>query len=139
ISSSTSAGVANITCEFSQKRNIDVALQEVQNRILQVNNQLPTLLYPPVITKTNPEDQPILWVMVTADKGVPLYKQMIYTRNTIKDQLSTLTGVGNITFAGYVEPNLRVWMNRKKLYHYNLTTNDIWNAIQMEQIEQPAG
>ena len=51
----------------AMNRNIDVALQEVQNRILQVNNQLPTLLYPPVITKTNPEDQPIMWVMVTAD------------------------------------------------------------------------
>src|SRR6201996_2577998 len=108
ISSSTSQGVANITCEFNMNRNIDVALQEVQNRILQVNNQLPTLLYPPVITKTNPEDQPILWVMVTADPGVELYKQMMYARNTLKDQLSTIDGVGNVTLAGYVDPNLRV-------------------------------
>src|SRR5579872_2736807 len=76
VSSSTSQGTANITCEFNMNRNIDVALQEVQNRILQVNNQLPTLLYPPVITKTNPEDQPIMWVMVTADEGVPLYQLM---------------------------------------------------------------
>jgi len=139
ISSSTSQGVANITCEFNMNRNIDVALQEVQNRILQVNNQLPTLLYPPVITKTNPEDQPIMWVMVTADDTVPLYQQMMYARNTLKNQLSTLDGVGQVTLAGYVTPNLRVWVDRDKLYKYELTATDIFSAIQAEQSEQPAG
>ncbi len=139
ISSSTSEGVANITCEFNMNRDIDVALQEVQNRILQVNNQLPTLLYPPVITKTNPEDQPIMWVMVSADDNIPLYQLMMYARNTLKNQLSTLDGVGNVTLAGYVPPNLRVWLNRKNLYRYELNATDIFNAIQAEQSEQPAG
>ena len=139
ISSSTSEGIANITCEFGTNRDIDVALQEVQNRILQVNNQLPTLLYPPVITKTNPEDQPIMWVMVTADDQIPLNQLMMYSRNTLKNQLSTLDGVGNISFAGYVAPNLRVSLDRDKLYKYELTATDIFNGIQTEQSEQPAG
>ncbi len=139
ISSSTSQGVANITCEFNMNRNIDVALQEVQNRILQVNNLLPSLLYPPVITKTNPEDQPIMWVMVTADESVPLYQQMMYARNTLKNQLSTLDGVGSVSLAGYVDPNLRVWLDRKKLYDYEFTATDIMTAITSEQTEQPAG
>ncbi len=139
ISSSTSQGTANITCEFSAKRDIDVVMQEVQNRILQVNNQLPSLLYPPVITKTNPEDQPIMWVMVTADDNIPLYKQMIYARNTLKNQLSTIDGVGNVALAGYVTPNLRVWIDRDKLYKYELTASDVFSAIQAEQNEQPAG
>ena len=139
ISSSTSQGVANITCEFNMNRNIDVALQEVQNRILQMNNLLPSLLYPPVITKTNPEDQPIMWVMVTADESVPLYQQMMYARNTLKNQLSTLDGVGSVSLAGYVDPNLRVWLDRKKLYDYEFTASDIMSAITSEQTEQPAG
>src|ERR1700749_1195682 len=130
ISSSTSEGIANITCEFSMTRDINVALQEVQNRILQVNNLLPTLLYPPVITKTNPEDLPIMWVMVTADDNIPLYQLMMYSRNTLKDQLSTLDGVGSITLAGYVDPNLRVYLDRQKLYQYELTASDIFSAIQ---------
>src|SRR6185312_7863259 len=87
VTSSVSQGIANVTCEFQLNHNINVALQEVQNRIQQSSNYLPSALYPPVITKTNPEDQPILWVMVTADEGVALYKQMIYARNVIKDQL----------------------------------------------------
>jgi HAE1 family hydrophobic/amphiphilic exporter-1 len=139
ISSSTSDGNANITCEFNMNRDIDVALQEVQNRILQVNNKLPTALFPPVITKTNPEDQPIMWVMVTADDNIPLYQLMMYARNTLKNQLSTLDGVGTVTFAGYVDPNLRVWIDRNKLYSYELTASDISSTIQSEQSEQPAG
>src|SRR6202044_2769379 len=134
VSSNVSQGIANITCEFALNHNIDVALQEVQNRITQSSNQLPSLLYPPVITKTNPEDQPIMWVMVTADADVPLYQQMIYARNTLKDQLSTISGVGNIVLGGYVEPNLRVWMDTKKMYKYELTSQDVWSAILAEQI-----
>ena len=139
VSSSVSQGVANITCEFNLNRNIDVALQEVQNRISQVNNQLPTLLYPPVISKINPEDQPIMWVMVTADEGVPLASQMMYARNTLKDQLSTIDGVGGVILAGYVDPNLRVHIDPKKLYALELTSSDVWTAIMNEQTEQPAG
>ncbi|MGZ3788933.1 MAG: efflux RND transporter permease subunit [Bacteriovorax sp.] len=139
ITSSTSHGVANITCEFNLNRNIDVALQEVQTRILQVDNRLPTLLYPPVISKINPEDQPIMWVMLTAKDEIPLYQQMMYARNTLKDQLSTIEGVGSVVLAGYVDPNLRVWIDQKKLSFYELTSADIWNAIQSEQTEQPAG
>lgn len=139
VSSTSSQGIANVTCQFALNHNIDVALDEVQHRINEVSNVLPTLLFPPVITKTNPEDQPIMFVMVTADDTVPLYQQMIYARNTLKDQLSTIQGVGDVTLAGYVEPNLRVWMDANKMKHYELTSSDITTAIQAEQIEQPAG
>jgi HAE1 family hydrophobic/amphiphilic exporter-1 len=136
--STSSQGTANITCEFDLNRNIDVAMQEVQTRIAQASKQLPTKLYPPVVTKTNPEDQPILWVMVTADKA-PISEQMIYARNTLKNQLSTISGVGNIVFGGYVAPNLRIWVDEKKLHEFDLTASDITAAIQAEQLEQPAG
>lgn len=139
VTSNVSQGIANITCEFKMDHNIDVALQEVQQRISQSQNLLPTPLFPPVITKTNPEDQPIMWVMVTADSNVTLHNMMIYARNTLKDQLSTISGVGDIALAGYVDPNLRVWLDRDKLHKYDLTSQDIVSAIQAEQIEQPAG
>ncbi len=139
VTSSSSLGVANITCEFDLNRNIDVAMQEVQTRISQVAKQLPTQLYPPVITKTNPEDQPILWVMVTTDGKVPMYQQMMYARNTLKDQLSTVAGVGNIVLGGYVDTNLRVWLDEDKLKKYELAATDVTAAITAEQVEQPAG
>ena len=139
VTSSASQGAANVTVEFEIDRNIDISLQEVQTRIAQVAKRLPSKLDPPAITKTNPEDQPILWVMLTSDGTVPLYKQMIYARNTLKDQFSTLAGVGSITFGGYVDPNLRVWLSEKKLRQYSMTANDILTTITNEQIEEPAG
>lgn len=139
VTSNVSQGIANVTCEFQMKHNVNVALQEVQQRIAQASNQLPSALYPPVITKTNPEDQPIMWVMVTAEGQTPLYQQMMYARNTLKDQFTTISGVGNVVLAGYVDPNLRVWIDSKKLKSYDLTSTDIWNTIQAEQVEQPAG
>ena len=139
VSSVASQSTANITCEFELNHKIDSALQEVENRISQIQNRLPIKLYPPVITKTNPEDQPIMWVMVTTDEKIPISQQMTYARNTLKDQLSSLLGVGNITLGGYVDPNLRVWIDKQKLYHFDLTSSDILSTIQSEQIEQPAG
>jgi HAE1 family hydrophobic/amphiphilic exporter-1 len=139
VTSNSSQGVANITCEFELNRDIDVAMQEVETRIAQAAKRLPTQLYPPVITKTNPEDQPILWVMVTSSGDIPLYKQMMYARNTLKNQLSTVAGVGDIILGGYIDTNLRVWLDEKKLYKYELDSSDIMSTIQSEQIEQPAG
>lgn len=64
---------------------------------------------------------------------------MIYARNTLKDQFSSLTGVGNVVMGGYVDPNLRVWIDAKKMYGLDLISQDLIAAIQAEQIEQPAG
>ncbi|MGZ3727360.1 MAG: efflux RND transporter permease subunit [Pseudobdellovibrio sp.] len=139
VTSNISQGQANITCEFELNHDIDVAMQEVQSRVVQVQNKLPTKLDPPVITKTNPEDQPLLWVLVSADQSIPREKQMIYARDTLKDQFSTISGVGSVNFAGYVEPNLRVWIDPDKLKKFDLTSGDVITAIQNEQLEQPAG
>ena len=118
-------------------RNIDAALHEVQNRIAQSSKLLPTGIYPPVITKTNPEDKPILWVARTAPtQGPPLY-QMIYAPDTLKDQISTIAGVGDVRLGGYVDPNLRVWVDTKKLNHYELTSDDVSSAIQRKTSSSP--
>ncbi|MGZ3783437.1 MAG: efflux RND transporter permease subunit, partial [Bdellovibrio sp.] len=139
VSSTSSQGSSNVTVEFELGRNVDVALQEVQTRISQARKNLPLQLDPPVITKTNPEDQPILWVMVTAEDNIPLYQQMIYARNTLKDRFSTVSGVGNIQFGGYVDPKLRVNLSSKKLKSYDLAADDVLSAISAEQVELPAG
>lgn len=139
VASTASQGAANVTIEFEIDRNIDVSLQEVQTRISQVARRLPTQLDPPAITKTNPEDQPILWVMLSSDGTMPAYKQMIYARNTLKDQFSTISGVGTVMFGGYVDPNLRVWLSEEKLKKYQINSDDVLSAITNEQVEQPAG
>jgi HAE1 family hydrophobic/amphiphilic exporter-1 len=139
VTSQVSQGVANVTCQFEMSHNVNVAVQEVEDRIQRYSHVLPTLLYPPVITKTNPEDRPILWILFTKEDEGSLHDQMIYAKNNLKNQFSMLEGVGTILFAGYVEPNLRVWLDRKKLYRYSLTSADVLSAIQAEHSENPAG
>ena len=72
LTSSAMQGSGSISIEFELNRNIDEAVQEVENRIAQVQNLLPTGLLAPTVRKSNPEDQPILWLAVVAvDSKVP--------------------------------------------------------------------
>lgn len=137
IQSSAGQENANITIEFELNRDIDLALQDVQNKISQVRNRLPEDIDPPVISKTNPEDQPIMWISLSGDK--PRREIMEFARDRIKDQLQTVGGVGEIILGGYIEPNLRVWIDRDKLHRLELTVSDVVNAIQSEHVEIPAG
>ncbi len=138
VSSVSRQGQATITIEFDLSRDIDVALQEVQTRIAQAQKGLPKEIDPPIVTKTNPEDQPIMWVAL-ASETMPLKDLMTYTRDTLKDQLTTVPGVGDIILGGYVDPNLRIWLDADKLDKLELTAKDIISAIQLEHQETPAG
>jgi len=139
VTSSSQQSSASIAVEFEINRNIDEAVQEVQNRIKQVQNLLPKDLFPPTVRKTNPEDQPIMWLAVTADGSTSLMDLMIYSRNVLFDKFATVKGVGDIALGGYVDPALRVWVDNDKLKKYELTSADVVNSVLNEQIEVPAG
>ncbi|MCR4337458.1 MAG: efflux RND transporter permease subunit, partial [Candidatus Omnitrophica bacterium] len=120
-------------------RNIDVAIQEVQTKLSQAQRQLPRELDPPVVTKTNPEDQPIIWIGATADENIPTRALMDYVQNHLQDRFSTVKGVGEIFLGGFIERNLRVWIDAQKLEQYQLTVQDVMTAIQQGHSELPAG
>lgn len=140
VTSTAQQGSGTISVEFEISRNIDEAMQEIQNRINQVNNLLPKDLLPPVIRKSNPEDQPIMWISLTSDDPKSRkIDMMMYGRDFLYDQFSTLEGVGNIILGGYLAPTLRIWGDQKKLDYYNLTSDDVLQAIEKENIEIPSG
>lgn len=138
INSSSKTGSANVTLEFELDRNIDVALQEVQSKISQVQRVLPTDMDPPVISKSNPDDQPIMWLALTYDKDDPLFL-MRYARDYLKDRFTTVPGVGDIQLGGYTDPALRVWVKPESLNRYNIAVTDIIDAIKNEHSEIPGG
>lgn len=138
VTSTSRYASASISVEFELSRNISDALQEVQNKVASAQRFLPTDIEPPVISKTNPEDQPILWMSVTSDRHAPR-EMMRYVKDTLKNQFSSVTGVGEIAFGGYVEPNLRVWLSGQALNRYDLAVTDVLNAIKSEHSELPAG
>ena len=138
ISSSSKTGAANVTAEFVLEKNIDTALQEVQNKIAQAQRLLPRDMDPAVITKTNPDDQPIMWLAMTYEKD-DLRFMMKYARDFLRDRFTSIPGVGDIFLGGYVDPALRVWVQPDKLLKHNTSVTDVIDAISSEHSELPGG
>ena len=130
-------GQAQISIEFNLNRNIDVALQEVQTKIAQAQKNLPRDIDPPVVTKTNPEDQPIMFLALSGDR--PLKDLVYYINDTLKDSFTTVEGVGEVRLMGFVDPNLRVWLDAKKMQAQQLTVEDVLGAISLQHADLPAG
>lgn len=137
ITSSSGYGAANVTVELDISRNVDAALQEIQTKVLQAQKLLPKELDSPVISKYNPEEQPILWVAVSYSGEKK--ELMSFVKDRLKNKLSVVPGVGQIMLGGYVDRSLRVWVNSEKLHSNELTVEDVISSIQKEHIEVPAG
>jgi hydrophobe/amphiphile efflux-1 (HAE1) family protein len=138
LTSSSRMGSASISVEFDLEKNIDTAVQEIQNVISRTLQRLPKDIDPPVVTKSNPEDNPIIWLSVSS-ATMPRPALMSLVRDQIKDKFSSATGVGEVMMGGYVDPSLRVWLSSEKLKKYYLTVSDIFNTIQLEHTERPSG
>ena len=108
ISSSIRQGAAAVTIQFELGRSLDAAVQDVQTKINQAQRQLPKDLDPAIVTKVNPEDHPILWIAITSSDR-SLRDLMAYVQDHMKDQFTTIKGVGDIFLGGLMDRNLRVW------------------------------
>ncbi|MEI6399857.1 MAG: efflux RND transporter permease subunit, partial [Pseudomonadota bacterium] len=138
LTSKASAGRASINIEFDISKNIDVAVQEVQAKLGQIQRQLPKNVDAPIVSKSNPEDQPILWLGVSSDK-MTRPELMRYVRDQVRDTFQMLPGVADVFMGGYVDPALRVDVSTEKLNQYDLTIMDVVNTITNEHIELPSG
>jgi HAE1 family hydrophobic/amphiphilic exporter-1 len=141
VSSTSSLGQTSITVEFDLSRNIDVAVQDVQSHIAQAQKNLPQQIDPPIIQKVNPEDQPIIWMVLKGKPGssVSLVDLSRYVNEHLKDELAMVPGVGNINLGGYIDPNLRVWLNADEMAKREITVEDVLDAISTEHADIPSG
>jgi multidrug efflux pump len=137
VTSSSRQGSTNITIEFELERDIDVALQDVQSKLSQLQRRLPVGIDPPIVSKTNPEDEPIMRIAILGSRPPTFIAD--YIRNVIRPQLQTLPGVGEIQLQGFRDRNVRVWYDAVRLEAQGLTVSDVNRAIQREHLEVPAG
>jgi multidrug efflux pump len=137
ISSTSRQGAASITVEFELSRNIDAALQDVQTRVAQAARRLPREMDPPIITKNNPEDQPILWLSLAGNRSTTFMAD--YIRNVLRPQFQTVQGVGEVMLGGYRERSIRVWFDASRMEGQGLAVQDVIAAIEREHKEVPAG
>ena len=137
ISSTSRQGAATVTVEFELGRDVDAALQDVQAKIAQAQRRLPADLEPPVVNKSNPEDDPIMWVAITGPRNPQELSDL--ARYTLKEQIQTVPGVGEIQMGGFRERSLRVWLDAARMDAYGVTAADVLAALRREHVEVPAG
>ncbi|MEK7744395.1 MAG: efflux RND transporter permease subunit, partial [Elusimicrobiota bacterium] len=137
ISSSSKQGQATVTVEFELSRDIDAAVQDIQNKLAQARNRLPRDMDAPVVTKVNPEDQPILWLALSGER--PLKEMMVYAQDHLKQRFQTVPGVGEVFLGGLLERNLRVWLDADKMRAKEITVEDVLAAISRQHAEIPGG
>ena len=139
INSNSRQGSGSISIEFNIEKDIDSAVQEVQSRIAQVRSMLPADMDSPTIRKINPEDQPIMWLVLTSEQDVKITDTMAYAKDTLFNMFSTIKGVGDIQMGGYVDPMLRIWVSNSELKKRELTVTDVITSIKSNHQEVPAG
>jgi len=136
VRSSVRQGSATVTLEFEINRDIDAALQEVQAALSQL--RLPTGVDAPTIRKSNPEEDPIMFVGLSG-KGRDLKELITFAELNLIDQFQVVPGVGEVQVGGFSTRNLRIWVNNQKLKQELLTVLDIVAAIQQGHSELAAG
>ncbi len=135
--STSSQGSARITATFDMSRDIDLALQDTQAKIAQTQRQLPLNANPPVVSKSNPDDQPIITVGVSGPFARAVLADV--ARYQVEDALQTIPGVGQVTTMGYIDRAIRIWVDADKLNSTGLTVTDVINAMAKEHVQVPSG
>ncbi len=135
ISSNIKKSVGSTTIYYDISQDINVALQELQAKIIQV--KMPAEVDPSVITKSNPDDRALIWIGVKSSREKKDLLKII--DETVVNQLQKIPGVGALHFSGFAERSMRVWVDSDKLKKYELTILDIKRAIENGHREASAG
>ncbi|MEP6769600.1 MAG: multidrug efflux RND transporter permease subunit [Acidobacteriota bacterium] len=139
MTSSSSDGSSVITLQFVLDLNIDVAEQEVQAAINASGTYLPRdLPNPPIYSKTNPADTPILTLALTS-KTLPLSKMEDFADTRLAQKISQLPGVGLVSISGGQKPAVRIQVNPTALSSYGLTMEDVRTAVAQSNVNQAKG
>jgi HAE1 family hydrophobic/amphiphilic exporter-1 len=128
VTSRSTQGVASFTLQFSLDKNIDAAATDVQTAISQASGSLPAdLPSPPTYSKTNPNDQPIMYIAMTSDSVTPgqLYD---YASTNVGQRLSILPGVSQVNVYG-TKSAIRIKANPAAMWARGISVDDLSNAI----------
>jgi HAE1 family hydrophobic/amphiphilic exporter-1 len=137
LESTTSHGQTNIVVEFDLERDIDVAAQDVRDKVAGARHQLPRDVEPPVISKQDMGDEPVVLMPIHSDR--PVVEVSEYIRHHVKPQLETVPGVAAIVLFGKRDRAIRIWLDGEEMRARGLAAADVLDAIGREHIEVPGG
>ncbi|HSZ60228.1 MAG TPA: efflux RND transporter permease subunit [Terriglobales bacterium] len=139
MTSTSSDGSSIIVLQFALELNIDVAEQEVQAAINAAQTYLPSdLPVPPIYSKTNPADTPIL-TLALSSKTMPLSQVEDLADTRFSQKISQLPGVGLVSISGGQKPAVRVRVNPTALSSYGINLEDVRTALQQTSLDQAIG
>jgi multidrug efflux pump len=139
MTSVSSYGGSLITLQFNLEQNIDIAEQEVQAAINASGTYLPRdLPNPPIYSKVNPADSPIVTLALTSDQ-LPLSKVEDLADTTLAQKISQLPGVGLVTISGGQKPAVRIQANPTALASYGLSLEDLRSGLAAANTDQAKG
>ena len=139
MSSASSEGCSVITLQFDLALNIDVAAQQIQAAINVASTFLPRdLPNPPIYTKTNPADAPILTLALSSE-SLPLAKVEDLADTRLVQKISQLPGVGMVSISGGQKPAIRIQANPTALSSLGLNLEDLRNALALANVNQAKG
>jgi multidrug efflux pump len=139
MTSVSSDGSSVITLQFNLSLNIDVAEQEVQQSINASGTYLPPdLPTPPIYSKTNPADAPVLTLALTS-KEIPLSEVEDLADTRLAPKISQLPGVGLVSISGGQKPAVRIQVNPTQLASYGMNLEDLRTALVAANVNQAKG
>jgi multidrug efflux pump len=139
MTSSSASGASIITMQFSLDISLDVAEQEVQQSINAATSYLPLALpNPPVYSKVNPADTPIITLALTS-KTMPLPQVEDYADTRLSPKIAQLTGVGLVSISGGQRPAVRIQANPDALSSYGLTMENVRSIVANSNVNSAKG
>jgi HAE1 family hydrophobic/amphiphilic exporter-1 len=137
LSSKSYQGASIIRVEFELGRDIDIAAQDVRDKVARARYQLPQDVEPPVVDKEDFGNEPVLWIPVNSDR--PLVEASEYVRRSMKPRLETIQGVASVVLFGERERAIRIWLDGEAMRARGLAATDILDAVRREHVELPGG
>jgi len=137
ISSTSFRGASLIQVEFELGTDLDVAAQEVREKVAQARYELPPQVEPPMVDTFNPNDQPVLWIPMKTSASSVITTEIV--KRQISPRFETIEGVAGVAIFGGLERNIRIWLDGEALRARRLSAIDVYQAFKREHVELPAG
>jgi multidrug efflux pump len=130
--------VSQITVQFVSDRDPDAAANDVRDRVSRARGRLPEQVEEPIIAKVEADAQAIIWLRLFSDQHSAL-EISDYADRFVADRLKTLPGVASVIIGGERRYAMRIWLDRERLAAFQLTPQDVEDALRRQNVEVPAG
>lgn len=137
VRSTSVQGLSSVSVAFTLDKDGDIATQEIRDKVNRAVPDLPDTAEVPVIIKRDPDAEPVLQLVVSADRSIREITEI--ADKQIKARLESVPGVGEIQLVGGLRREIRVWVNPDRMRAYGLSVADVANALRQQNMEMPAG